>query len=112
MRSSASFHNVLGGIRHHHAIGMSERLLVDRVDHIERAFRVAGSDPRINPDGKELGSEIALLNLTKIKVSTGDGSVGSEIETFIHEAPRSVSVSVDDERGVVNSARVWLVSLF
>ena len=44
--------------RHHHAVGMAGRLLVDGIDEIERvAGEVALVGFRFHPDGKELGAQ-------------------------------------------------------
>ena len=95
--------NVLGAEGHHHLVGMPARLLIHRIDHIERAlglvtFVRAGLDP----DGEELRAQVAGLDLAEVQVA-GAG-VLREIEVLVDKAARRVGMRVDDDGGVVNMA--------
>ena len=90
---------------HHHAVGMAGRLLVDRIDEIERvAGEVALVGFRFDPDGKELGAEIAGLGLVEADVAGVFGIGRSDVVVFVEKALRSIGMRVDDDGGVVDLA--------
>ncbi len=95
--------DVLGAEGHHHLVGMAARLLVDRVDHVERALGfVAFIRLRLDPDGKEFRAQIAGLDLVEIHVA-GAG-VLREIEILVDETAGRVGVSVDDDGRIVDGS--------
>ncbi len=93
--------NVLGAEGHHHLVGMASRLLVDGVNHVESALGlVAFVRLGLDPDGEELRPQIAGLDLIEVHVAFA--GVLREVEVLVHETPRRVGVSVNDEGGVMN----------
>ena len=83
---------------------MKAGLLVDGVDHVERALDfLAFVQLGIDPDGEELGAQVASLDLVEVEVA-GAG-VLREVEVLVDEAAGGVGVGVDDERRVVDGAR-------
>src|ERR1019366_2554598 len=88
---------------HHHAIRMAGRLLINRIDEIERvAGEVALVGFRVYPDRKELGAEIADFGLVETDVAGVFGIGRSNVVVFVEKTLRSVGVRVDDDAGVVN----------
>jgi hypothetical protein len=62
--------DLLDGIGHHHAIGMTRRLLVDRIDQVQCMLReVSSVGCGIDPDGEELRSQISAAGLVKADVA-------------------------------------------
>ncbi len=84
---------------------MTLSLLVDRVDHVERALGlVALVALRLNPDGEELRAQIAGLDLVEVEVACA--GILREIEVLVDEAAWRVGVGVDDDGRVVGGAPV------
>ena len=77
---------------------MLRHLLLDGVDQDERAAReVTLVRPGIDPDGEELGAEVALFGGFEIPVAAVERI--AEIEVLVDEALRRVGVGVDDDGG-------------
>jgi hypothetical protein len=66
---------------------------------------VALVESGLDPDGEELGAEVAFADGGQIKVAAAEG-VG-EVKVFIHKALRGVGVGVDDEGGAMNACGAW-----
>ena len=84
---------------------MAGRLLVDRIDKIERVSgEVSLVGFRFHPDGKELGAEVSGLGFVEADVAGIFGIGRSDVVVFVEEALRGIGVRVDDDGGVVNLA--------
>ena len=93
--------DVLGAEGHHHLVRMQPRLLVDRVDHVERALDLLPLVKLgIDPDRPELRAQVAGLDLGEVHVALA--GVLREIEVLVDEAARRVGMGVDDQRGIVD----------
>ena len=88
--------DVLGAEGHHHFVGMAARLLVHGVDHVERALDLL---PLVNlgidPDGPELGAEVAGLDLVEVHVAFA--GVLREVEVLVHKTAGRVGMGIDDK---------------
>ena len=86
---------------------MLGRLLVDRIDQIERVPGVAALiGLGLDPDREELRAEISALRLVEADVAEVVGIGRSDVEAFIEKTLRCIGVGVDDQRGVVDGARL------
>ena len=97
--------DIVGAERHHHAVGMPRRLLINRIDQIERvAGEVALVGLRLHPDGKELSAKIACLGFIEADVAVVLGVGRSDVEILVEKTLRRVGVGVDNQRRLVNLA--------
>src|SRR5579864_5317485 len=95
--------NIFRAERHHHLVGMPRCLLVHCIDQVESALdEVAFVNVGSYPDGKELRTQISFLRFLQVDVALGYGSDRSDIEIFVNEALRSVRMSVDHNRRIMN----------
>src|SRR2546427_12258918 len=89
--------------RHYHAIRMPGGLLVDRIDEIERVLgEVALIGCGFDPDGKELGAQVAGAGFIEPDVTAVVGVGGTDVIIFVEEPLRCVSVCVYDDGRIVN----------
>ena len=90
--------DVSDGERHHHPVGMTRGLLVHRVDQIEGVLReVSLIGFGFDPDGKEFCAQISATRLVQTDVAYVVGISRADIEVFVEEALRRVSVRIDDQ---------------
>ena len=88
---------------HHHAVRMACGLLVYRVDQIERVLgivRLVGLG--LNPDGKELGAKITGSDFIQADMADIFRIAIADIEIFVEKTLRSVGVSVNNDRRLVD----------
>src|SRR5262249_40866317 len=98
--------DVLGAEIHHHAVGMSRRLLVDGVNQVEGVSREMSLVRfRFYPDGKEFGAQIPGLRLIEADVPVVAGISRADVEPAIEEALRRIGMRIDDQRRLVNLSR-------
>src|SRR5512140_2938620 len=76
---------------------MPGSLLVDAVNQVHGALCVMALELRLDPDGEELCSQIALFDLVQIDMAFAYGRVLADVKVFVKEALRRVSVGVYDE---------------
>ena len=57
---------------------------------------------RLNPDGEELRSQIALPDLVQIDVAFGYGRVLADVKVFVEEALGRIRVRIHDQCGLVD----------
>ena len=80
---------------------MPRRLLVDRIDQIERVLReVALIGLRVDPDGEELRAQIAAPGFVEADVADVFGIGRADVEAFVEKALRRIGMGVDDDGGV------------
>src|SRR5215469_18725569 len=80
---------------------MTARLLINGIDHVERALDfLALEGLGIHPNGEELRAEVAGLDLVEVHVALA--GVLQEIEILVYEAAGSVGVGVDYKGRVVD----------
>src|SRR5215467_6217639 len=88
---------------HHHTVGMPRRLFIDRIDQIEGVF---GEVPLvgfwIDPDGKELGTKIAVACLVEADMADVVGIGRANVEAFVKKSLWRVSMRIDYQSGIVN----------
>src|SRR5579862_385474 len=97
--------DVRHGKRHHHAVRVVRRLLVNRIDEIQGVLsEVALVSFRIDPDGKKFSSKIAAADFVEADVSDVVWIGGADIEILVEKPLRRVGVSIDDDGGVLNGA--------
>src|ERR1700739_2668871 len=94
--------NIVCGEGHGHFVRMAGCLLVNAVNQVHGALRVVSLELRLDPDGKELCSQIALLDLVQIDMAFAYGRVLAEVKVFVQEALRRVRVCIHDEGRVVD----------
>jgi hypothetical protein len=79
-------------------VGMFGDLLLDGVDQLQGAAGVlALVEGGLDPDGEELGAQVALVDGVEVEVAAVE-RVG-EVEVLIEKALRGVGVGVDDDGG-------------
>src|SRR3954447_14024756 len=80
-------------------------LLINRIDQIERMLAVVALVRlRLNPDRKEFRPEVAATSLVEADVAVVVRICGTDIESFIEKALRSIGVSVNHESRIVDGA--------
>src|SRR5262249_21748451 len=95
--------DVIRGKRHRHLVWVPGGLLVDAVNQVHGAPRVAALEVRLYPDGEKLSTQVAFLDLAEIEVAVRNGSVLAEIEVLIEEALRRIGMRIDDQSRLVDS---------
>jgi hypothetical protein len=88
---------------HHHTVGMTGGLFVNRIDEVESmAGEVALIGFGLDPNGEELRAEIASPGLVEANVAYVLGVLGADVIVLVEEALRGVGVGIDDNGGVVD----------
>src|SRR3954468_10259576 len=87
--------------RHHHPVGMFARLLVYRIDQLKCPVSVlAGVQRRLDPDGKELSAQVAVLGFIEIEMQV-ERRLGN-VEVGVEKELRRIRVRIYDYRGIVD----------
>src|SRR5438132_12651457 len=82
---------------------MTGGLLVDRINQIERVLgEVALVSCRLDPDGKELGAQVAGAGFIETDVAVVVGIDGTDVVVFVEERLRRVSVRVYPDGRIVD----------
>ena len=81
---------------------MPRRLLVHAVNQVHGALGIMALEFRLNPDGEELRSQIALLDLVEIDVAFGYRRVLAQIEVFVEKALGRVGMRINDQGRLVD----------
>jgi len=108
VRATAGLQDVFDGVGHHQIPGMLLSGLVDRIDHVKRAPRVVVLvNSRIDPDGKELSSEIPDSGFGKVPMRVSRVSGG--IKGVIDKAVGRIGMSVNHDGRIVDLGGVGLM---
>src|SRR5579884_3562854 len=97
--------DVIGGKRHRHFVWMPGRLLIDAVNQVHGAPGVLTFKFWFHPDREELRAQITLLDLAQVDMTIRNRCVLAKVKIFIEEALRRVSMSVNDNRRLMNGKR-------
>src|SRR5712671_6782480 len=81
---------------------MSSRLLVHAVNQVHSALGVMSLEFRLNPDGEELRSQVALPDLVQIDMAFCYRRVLAQVEVFVEEALGRVGVRIHDQGRLVD----------
>ena len=73
---------------------MPTRLLVHAVNQVHGSLRVVSLELRLNPDGEELRTQVALPDFVEIDMAFCDRRVLAQIKVFVEEALWRVRVRV------------------
>ena len=93
------------GKGHHHAVGMTRGLLIDRIDEIECvAGEVALVSIGVYPDGEELRPQTAAAGFVEADVPRVIGIGRADVEAFVEKTLGRVGVGVDHDGGFLNRA--------
>src|SRR5262249_34716729 len=88
--------NVGGRESHRHFVGMLRSLLIYRINQCQRPMSVLALEFfGLNPDRKELGSQVSRFGLGKIEVALVSGRWIRHVEVVIEQALRRVGMSVN-----------------
>ena len=88
----------------HYLVRMLGHLLLHRVDQHQRAPRILAFVKRgLHPDGKELRSQISLVDRLQVEIAAAQRI--AHVEVFIDKALRGVGVGIDHDGGAVHGFR-------
>src|ERR1700688_2017343 len=91
---------------HHHPVRMPRRLFINRIDQIERVVReMALIGFRFDPNGEKFRSKVSSFCLVEADVAGIFGVGGPNVVVLVKKTLRSVGMSVDNNRGVLNLER-------
>src|ERR1700676_5484307 len=92
---------------HHHPVRMPRRLFINRIDQIERVVRempLVGF--RLDPNGEKLCPKVSSFCLVEADVAGIFGVGRSNIVVLVKKTLRSIGMSVDNNRRVLNLERL------